>query len=239
MQKILSREQVEEFHHDGFVEDQVRHFMSMVGEAKIPGEVVVDVGGGMGVFAHRLQQVGGHQLRVLDIDAGSIELCAKLGVKCRIGDALNPEFSGDEQVVTFNMVLHHLVGASERETRGLQTRALSCWRSNARKLFVNEYIYESLVGNLAGWLIFQITKSRVLSWIGRKVSVVIPSLRANTFGVGVRFRAREEWRQLFEAAGFRVENYAIGVEEPISLPQRLLLIKNRRRDSFLLQPVAK
>ena len=57
-----------------------------------------------------------------------------------------------------------------------------------RAVFVNEYIYELYVGNVSGWLIFQVTKSRVLSWIGRVVSTVVPSLRAKTFGVSVRFR---------------------------------------------------
>jgi hypothetical protein len=239
MQKILSREQVEEFHHDEFVEEQVRHFVSLVGGSSGPRLVVVDVGGGIGLFAHRLQQVGGHEIRVLDLDAGSIALCAKLGVKCTIGDALNPRFSGDEQMATFNMILHHLVGASEQETRQLQTRALAAWHANARKLFVNEYVYDSFFGNLSGWLIFKITNSRVLSWIGRKVAVVVPSLRANTFGVGVRFRSHDEWRQLFDAAGFRVENFIRGTNDTLPMTYRLLFIKNRRRDSFLLVPAAK
>src|SRR5690349_6807826 len=43
-QKLLSSEQVKAFYHDGFVEEQVRHFMSMLGAGNDPGEVV-DVGG--------------------------------------------------------------------------------------------------------------------------------------------------------------------------------------------------
>jgi len=239
MQKILSREQVEEFHHDEFVEEQVRHFMSIVGGSSGPRLVVVDVGGGIGLFADRLQQVGGHELRVLDLDASSVELCAKRGVKCTIGDALNPRFSGDEHMASFNMILHHLVGASERETRELQKRALAAWRSNARQLFVNEYVYDSFLGNFSGWLIFHVTKNRLLSWIGSKVAAVVPSLRANTFGVGVRFRAHEEWRRLFDEAGFRVEKVVQSNNDTLPITYRLLLIKNRRRDSFLLVPVAK
>jgi len=239
MQKILSRDQIEDFHHDGFVEDQVRHFLSMVGAADSGRPVVVDVGGGIGLFANRLQKVGGYELRVVDLDPNSIEICERLGVACTVGDALHPRFAGDEQFAAFNMMLHHLVGGSERETRELQTRALAAWHQRARKLFVNEYIYESFLGNFSGWMIYQVTKSRVLSLVGRMAAKVMPSLRANTFGVGVRFRARDEWHQVFEAAGYRVTKYLTGVEEPIPLPMRLLLIKNRRRDSFLLEPVAK
>jgi hypothetical protein len=235
-QKVLDVVQIEAFHHDRFVEDQVRHFMSLVKPAGEGRQVIVDVGGGIGLFAHRLRQLSGHELRVFDLDAASVDKCDRLGVPCTVGDALTPRFAGDEQIATFNMMLHHLVAQSEPATRELQKRALTAWRGRADRLFVNEYIYESWVGNLSGWLIYQITKSRVLSWIGRVVSTVVPSLRANTFGVGVRFRAVAEWRRLFADAGYRVTRHVEGEPEAVALPQRLLLIKTIRRDSFLLEP---
>jgi hypothetical protein len=166
-QKVLDVVQIEAFHHDRFVEDQVRHFMSLVKPAGEGRQVIVDVGGGIGLFAHRLRQLSGHELRVFDLDAASVDKCDRLGVPCTVGDALTPRFAGDEQIATFNMMLHHLVAQSEPATRELQKRALTAWRGRADRLFVNEYIYESWVGNLSGWLIYQITKSRVLSWIGR------------------------------------------------------------------------
>jgi ubiquinone/menaquinone biosynthesis C-methylase UbiE len=235
MQKVLNEKQIEAFHHDVFVEDQVKHFQKLLPAAPGNRLVIVDVGGGIGHFAFRLREVSGHEIRVLDLDPGSIELCRRRGVECRVGDALNPTFSGDEQVVTFNMILHHLVGGSERETREMQSRALCAWKPRGSRIFVNEYIYDSLVGNSSGRMIFEITRNKVLSWIGRAVSTVVPSMRANTFGVGVRFRALEEWRTLFEAAGFRVAGYVQGADEPIPWAQRLLLIKSVRRDSFLLE----
>ncbi len=234
MQKVLTQQQVEAFHHDCFVEEQVAHFVEMVGD--LSGKaVIVDVGGGIGLFAHRLQSLTGHEVRVLDLDQASVALCERLGVKCSVGDALKPEFVGDEGMASFNMILHHLVGATEKETRVLQARALGAWHTRGARLFVNEYIYESQLGNFSGWLIYQITKSKILSAIGRAVSTFVPSLRANTFGVGVRFRSVEEWRNLFEAAGYRIGRHMRGEEEPVSIPQRMLLIKNRRRDSFLLE----
>lgn len=236
MQKILNESQIEAFHHDEFVEEQVQHFTTLIPVETGSQLVVVDIGGGVGYFAYRLAETSGHDIRVLDLDPASVEICHRRGVKCTVGDALHPEFAGDEQVVTFNMILHHLVGDSERETRAMQMRALSAWKTHARKIFVNEYIYGSLVGNSSGRMIFEITKSAVLSWIGRLVSTIVPSLRANTFGVGVRFRAREEWQQLFDAAGYRVTGYLAGAEETVSLPQRMLLIRSRRRDSFVLEP---
>ena len=82
-----------------------------------------------------------------------------------------------------------------------------------------------------------ITKSPILSWIGRIGAAVMPSLKANTFGVGVRFRSTQEWLRVFEAAGYVVKSKIVGSEEPVSLPRRLLAIKHIRRDSYRLEPV--
>jgi len=151
---------------------------------------------------------------------------------------LNPPIRGDEEFASFNLILHHLVGRSEEITRTLQMNSLARWRDRARGVFVNEYIYESYAMRASGWLIFQITKSTLLSALAKWISTVVPSLRANTFGVGVRFRAHEEWRELFEDAGYRVKSCVIGRSEPVSMARRLLLIKQIRRDSFLLVPRA-
>jgi hypothetical protein len=152
------------------------------------------------------------------------------------GDALSPSLVGDEDVVCFNMILHHLVGASEAATLELQRKALGLWRGKARAVFVDEYIYGSFFGEISGWLIYQITKSPTLSFVGRMVSTLAPSLRANTFGTGVRFRGHREWVRVFESAGYQVRRFEESEDEPISLPRRFLLIKYMRRTSFLLEP---
>jgi hypothetical protein len=235
-QNLLSSEQVEAFRNDQFVEDQTRHFMALLGPAATDPSEIVDVGGGCGFFARRLQALTGRTVRVIDTDSASIEVCRRAGVEAVCGDALSPELSGREGVVTFNLILHHLVGRTERETLDLQRRALSVWRGQVRAAFVSEYIYESYLSDFSGWLIFHITKSRFLSWIGRLVARVAPSLKANTFGVGVRFRGRREWLRLFASAGYEVISSALGLEDAVSLPRRMLLIRRTRRDSFLLQP---
>lgn len=233
MQRVLSDAQVEAFYHDAFVEDQARHFISLV-DAGGP-KAVTDVGGGCGYFAKRLSHLTGHRVKVVDMDEASVEACRKGGVEAARGDALDPRIAAPTDVATFNLILHHLVAGSERATLELQRRALLLWAPHARSVFVNEYIYESCLGNLSGWLIFQITKSRLLSWIGRAVSAVLPSLKANTFGVGVRFRSHREWRKVFASAGFDVVSTVLGEEETVSLPRRFLLIRGIRRDSFLLR----
>ena len=40
-------------------------------------------------------------------------------------------------------------------------------------------------------------------------SIVVPSLKANTFGVGVRFRAHGEWLRVFESAGYDVKSSVV------------------------------
>jgi hypothetical protein len=233
-QKLLSADQIEAFYHDEFVEDQVRDFVALVPSVSAVG-VIVDVGGGCGFFARALSDATGVRARVIDMDPESVSACRALGVDAVQGDALRPEIRGDEEVVCFNLILHHLIASSERKTRALQQAALRPWTGRAKSLVVNEYIYESFVGNLSGRLIYWITNSAWLSWAGRQIARVVPAFKANTFGVGVRFRSHDEWRALFAEAGFDVMDARIGAPEPIAAPLRILLIKTIRRDSFRLE----
>ena len=233
-QRTLSQEQVEAFHHDLFVEDQVRDFIHLLPQ-RVSGTRVVDLGGGCGFFARRLRSAAGYPVRVIDLDEASVRACHEAGLDAELGNALDAPLCDDEHAATLNLILHHLVAESEAKTRALQVRALSQLRGRVERVFVNEYIYESFVGTSSGWLIFQITKSAVLSAIGRAVATVVPAFKANTFGVGVRFRSHQEWRTLFKEAGFAVVGHSQGSPERVALPLRLLLIRNIRRDSFLLQ----
>lgn len=235
MQKTLSSEQVEAFYHDEFVADQVRHFVLLLGD-KAKHNNVVDMGGGCGFFAQQLAGLTGYKTRVVDMDPASVAACRAVGIEATLGDAIHPQITGQDDIICFNLILHHLVADTDCNTLALQKKALGVWQQHARAVFVNEYIYESYFGNMSGWLIFQITKSKFLSAIGKLISKVVPSLKANTFAVGVRFRANNEWRQVFDAAGFAVKAVAQGNNEPVTLARRLLLIRQIRRDSFLLEP---
>src|SRR5690606_34490517 len=112
-----------------------------------------------------------------------------------------------------NLILHHLIGRGDDETRALQLTALRAWRHKARRVFVNEYIYQSLIGQVSGRLIYEITSSQLLSDIGRQLARVIPAFKANTFGVGVRFRSCEDWHEMFREAGYRVVDSRTGPAE--------------------------
>lgn len=178
-------------------------------------------------------------VKVVDMDAESVEQCIARGLTAVRGDALTYSPSENEKVACFNLILHHLVGNGLKSTRSLQSQALLNWKTEGKQIFVNEYIYESYIPRLSGVLIYLITNSKVLSSVAAFVSKLVPSFKANTFGVGVRFRAREEWIELFEELGFIVQSTTHGESEIIERPLRLLLIKKISRDSFLLQPLPK
>jgi len=237
IQKKLSRSQVEAFHQYHGDETQIEHFLQLVSRDLLGSlNVVVDIGGGCGFFAASLKKNIDANVRVLDTDLVSVNTCIAKGLDAIVDDALNPQLRGDEDVVCFNLILHHLVGIDENATLNLQRKVLGVWANQARAIFVNELIYDSYVRNLSGQLIYFITSSKVLSAIASSISRFIPSLRANTFGVGVRFRARDEWIKLFEQQGFCVVSTVRGPEKFVSIPRRLLLIRSFRQDSFLLVP---
>ncbi len=235
IQLKLSTQSIAEFYHDNFVADQVRDFAELVIDRGGYTGLVADVGGGCGYFVDALQRRFGVAGRVLDSDSGSVQACRERGIDAMPFDALQPRFAGDERMASFNLILHHLVGKDERATRALQVKALAGWRGRADSIFVNEYIYESPAPRgLASRLIYEITSSRLLSAAASAISRVLPSLRANTFGVGVRFRTAQDWHMLFAEAGYRVAAHRRGKREPLSLPRRLMAISAIRRDSFLL-----
>jgi hypothetical protein len=233
-QALLSQEQIAAFYHDQFVQDQVGDFIALVPRQELGARSVVDVGGGCGFFAKALRDSARHSVRVMDTDAASVEACREIGVPATCEDALKPRLLEDDGAVCFNLILHHLIGPSEKATVDLQCAALAPWRGHVRFVFVNEYIYESYMANVSGRLIYEITKSRLASAIGRTIARFVPAFRANTFGVGVRFRSHAEWRGLFSRAGYGVAGARIGSSEHVSPALRLLLIRAIRRDSFLL-----
>lgn len=235
MQKKLSNHQIRNFHVHVFVNDQFHDFIKLF-DKKFKALNVVDIGGGAGFFAKKLSEIHGINIRIIDADVDSVSIAKGLGVNAKVGNAIDPEIFGDEDVACFNLILHHLIGESESETLALQKKSLMVWRGQIKALFVNEYIYESYVKDFSGKLIFFITKNKTLSRIGFLISRFIPSLKANTFGVGVRFRSLADWHKVFHESGYIVQSSIFGCSEYISWPRRFLLIKKIHRVSFLLIP---
>lgn len=236
-QRQLGPQQLEAFYQDGHASEQVERFVIFDNAVAFNrSKKVLDVGGGCGHFASQLQRVTGMRARVMDTDAKSIEQCQRAGIEASVGDALAPQSEGNEGVVCFNLILHHLIGDDEATTRGLQKQALLAWRGKSDYLLVNEYVYNSFFHHdLSGRIIFAVTSSKFFSALGRFIGRFVPSLRANTFGVGVRFRSEASWLALFKECGFTVEKIIHGRTDHTQLARRVLLIKRKQRDSFLLR----
>lgn len=234
-QRILAPDQLAAFYHDTFVVEQVRDFTRI---SPLTSGKIVDIGGGCGYFARALKSsLPEIDVTVLDIDRPSIQFCERHGTAAESANALSLAPSGDERGACFNLILHHLVGPTEGETLANQRRALAAWTGAGIPIFVNEYIYDSWFGDFSARLIYEITSSKFLSAICGIVSRFVPVLRANTFGVGVRFHSRKAWIKLFESAGYDVAASTRGPEEGIGAI-RLMLVRSIRRDSFLLQPAS-
>ena len=240
-QIYLNQSQLSQFHIDDFASLQLEYFQELTkGQQKILDKKVVDVGGGSGFFAKKMVEKYPCRVKVIDMDKEAPRKCnedSNYAIEGFYGDALSPPISGDEGVICFNLVLHHLVGNDNIESTHLQKNAISCWKDQAEVLFVTEYIYESFIKNISGRLIYEITSSKVLSSLAKLVSRFVPALRANTFYTGVRFRSHEEWIGLFKSCGYEVISSVLGTNNNVSLPLRLLLIKHIRVDGFLLRSI--
>jgi len=226
-QRPLRQDQLRQFGHDLFVEDQVRDFAAI---CPVTSGNVVDLGGGRGYFARALaDRFPGIRTHVIDSDATAVGLCIASGIEAHQADILRYIPTEGEQVACLNLVLHHLVGNDEAETRELQLAALRNWRRPGAILFVNEYVYESRFRDAAGGAIFTVTSNRALSAVAR-----MAGLRANTYGTGVRFRSRAAWLVIFQEAGFVLAGVTRGHRENVAWPLRPL-VRSIRRDSFVLQ----
>src|SRR5690349_15237617 len=137
-QKQLSDEQIQAFRRPfpEACQKLVKDFTSIVDEKEYSGKVVVDVGGGCGTFAKLLSDTTGCRVRVLDTDQPSLDVAAQAGVETVCGDALSPPVRGDEGVICFSLVLHHLIGATEKMTAEMQRRALAVWHPHVNSIFV-------------------------------------------------------------------------------------------------------
>jgi len=112
------------------------------------------------------------------------------------------EYAGEPfDLITANCLLHHLVRPGYHASRAHQLAVLRLLRRHLQpegRLFVGEHFYQArLLPGLAGWLIYQVTASRPLAPLVRR-------LGANTARVGVCFLSTAQWETAFQAAGLRV-----------------------------------
>lgn len=127
-QRKLMSNQLKEFYSDIFTTSQIKDFVELTTPITFgDNKCIVDVGGGCGHFARAVHRETGFTVKVLDSDEISIQQVNKINNKNIIGiigDALNPNDINNAKITCFNLILHHLVGASEKETLSLQKKAL-------------------------------------------------------------------------------------------------------------------
>ncbi len=237
MQMTLSAESLAEFYHDDFAQEQVDDLGALAGRSMLDA-TIVDLGGGVGHFSELLRTQHRADASVLDMDGESVRRCLLRGVPALIGDAITTRAADGNDFAAFNMILHHLVAPGFRATEELQTAALAnlAIRGGPKRVFVSEFVYEGYVLNWPAALIFAVTSSKALSTAASSVARFIPSLRANTFGVGVRFRAAPDWARMFARSGWRVSAHRTHPSGPIGVAKLVALgLRSWRRDSFLLE----
>jgi SAM-dependent methyltransferase len=121
-------------------------------------------------------------------------------------------------LITINVLLHHLVGATAAETREQQRAVLASLPSLLKpggRILVYEQCFEGwLPGVEPGALIWKVTRIRQ-----PLLQRAIFRLGANTAGTGVAFRSRAAWRALFGESGLRI------VDERTLHDDRLRILK--------------
>ena len=165
----------------------------------------LDVGGGIGKFASIItENVDGCSIVVVDnSDLVYDSFVVNDNVTLVESDWFEYKSESKYDFIIFKTVLHHFVETSEIKTRNAQVLGLLKAAELLKDdgiLIVEENFYESAfrLGDLAGRLIYEITKLTLIEKITRK-------LGANTAGEGVRFRSMLAWEKIFQESGFKID----------------------------------
>ena len=209
-----------------YVTEQLWHVFEARVNASYPsGEFAfIDMGGGTGRFADRvLDAFPKSRGVVLDnarllLDKNTEHPRKRLmlsGIECA---PMSTE--GPFDIICFNWALHHLVESGYSNTRRAVNDALTAAKAALTAgghVSVFENLYEgSVVNGAPGRLIFALTSSKALAPLMRRQG-------ANTAGVGVCFRSRAGWLDVFAANGLAVEATGEDAVWRLSLKRKLLL----------------
>ena len=200
---------------------------------------VLDVGGGNGRFLDAVLTNFPNCVGVL-VDNSDYMLSKNIShVRKRLvhASALDVDGSiaaGSCNVITFNVILHHLVGRTYQSAMDSVVKALT----NAARLLapggrivVYEQVYDGLVpGVEPGAIIFAVTRIRIPAFVR-----VARRFGANTAGVGVYFRSRNSWMRVFRAAGLQlVEQRPVYQDSPPAFRKACFLIRQVGTHIFVL-----
>lgn len=173
---------------------------------------LLDVGGGNGVFVDlMLREFPQVQATLLDnsqllLDR-NVPHPRKRLVYGSAGELARHVGEQKFDLICFHWVLHHFIGPTyRRSTEIIHTVLEDAKRHLAPngRISVWENMYDGwIVDRLPGKIIFQVTSSRFLTPLTRRMG-------ANTAGVGVCFRSRAHWAEHFAEQGLQTVAYADG-----------------------------
>ena len=175
---------------------------------------ILDLGGGNGLFVDQLlARFPNSHATILDVSASLLAKNSPSDRKQLIHSSIEliPDILAGRRFdyITLNWVLHHLVGNSYRACGENCLNTLIQCRERLKPnglLIVTENMFDGYLGsNLAAYIIYAITATR-WPWFVRFAGRFF-----NTAGVGVCFRSRRAWRQMFAQAGFDVVAFQQGL----------------------------
>ena len=184
----------------------------------------LDVGGGNGVFADRIlaayPKATGTVLDSARVLLDRNRSDPRKTLVCASAERLAELGERSYEVVFFNWVLHHLVGADylaslENVRRALTTASGLLTSGGRMSIFDNMYDGQAIDG-LPSRLIFHLTSSKLLAPLTRRFG-------ANTSGVGVCFLSKKRWDAVLSSAGLAILRYSDEPPWQIPLHRRVLL----------------
>ena len=240
--KLLADSQLQTFDQD-YVTDKLYAFIIECIDRDFPSGKFsfCDIGGGMGLFTDRLLEHYPLATATL-VDNSELLLYKNAehgrkrlhhGSATEVKYRFNPE---SFDLVFFNLALHHFVTDSYSKTRAIQSEAVRQGRMlmkpSGRMCVVENNFDGKIIDNFPGWLIFNLTVSKVLAPFVKK-------LGANTAGCGVCFLSAKEWISTFHKVGLHkldsLEDYPCwDITFKAKLRNLLLTVRERPRIAFWL-----
>jgi len=201
---------------------------------------VLDVGGGNGVFADKiLSAFPNAEVTVLDCSKSLLQKNIPHPRKKLVHESVEnlQKIFCDVQfdLIIVNLVLHHLVGKTYKESRNNALQYLMLFKellSEEGRLFICEHFYNGLlIDSLASRMIYYFTSIKL-----SPLRKLFHKYGANTAGIGVCFQSRKMWQKAIQKAGFHTLAY--NEDPPYSLSfarYAALHIRSNTRGFFWLK----
>ena len=135
-------------------------------------------------------------------------------------------------IISVNWLLHHLVRDSYRKTCRLQSETMRLINKRIMPtgcISVYEDMIEGIVSDtFTSWFLYQVTSAKL-------IAPIVQYFGGTPAGIGVCFRPKEVWHDVFRKAGYEVVHYISYKDFDLNPLKKLLLhIRSMRHALFLL-----